>query len=291
MNDQIGIGSIRVADRLRTLDPDYVAFLAASISEIGLQTPIIVAEAEDSGAKVYRLVGGFHRLEACKHLGWTAIQARVMRGNDLDRRLVEIDENLCRNDLSIIDKARHVAERRRIIEQLYPRNHGGDRRRKQVDIMSTWSVTQDVAEKMGLSPRHMRRLFSLDFALAPDVRERLAPTLWRNRFSELKRLSGHQPDMQRRIVAELLHPDDPAKSVAAAERRIHKLPSVDASRPETLVRRLFGIWGRLGRAEKIDVLARLIETGELDDLADEARIRAGRAAQPLLKLVATTRDQ
>ena len=52
--------------RRATLKPELVQEIAASMLEVGQQTPIMVRR-EDSGRFV--LVEGLHRLEACKQLG------------------------------------------------------------------------------------------------------------------------------------------------------------------------------------------------------------------------------
>jgi ParB-like chromosome segregation protein Spo0J len=68
--------SFRIADiyvpmkRRATLKPDLVQEIAASMLEVGQQTPIMVRQ-EDGGRFV--LVEGLHRLEACKSLGDTSI--------------------------------------------------------------------------------------------------------------------------------------------------------------------------------------------------------------------------
>jgi sulfiredoxin len=55
--------------RRATLDPKVVEEIAASILEIGQQSPILVRR---DGAR-YVLVEGLHRLEACKALGEATI--------------------------------------------------------------------------------------------------------------------------------------------------------------------------------------------------------------------------
>jgi sulfiredoxin len=68
--------SFRIADiyvpmkRRATLKPNLVQEIAASMLEVGQQTPIMVRQ-EDGGRFV--LVEGLHRLEACKSLGDTSI--------------------------------------------------------------------------------------------------------------------------------------------------------------------------------------------------------------------------
>jgi ParB-like chromosome segregation protein Spo0J len=66
----VKIDDIYIPQALRKpTDADKVETLAESIAEIGQQTPISVREDKDR----YVLVGGLHRLEACKALGETTI--------------------------------------------------------------------------------------------------------------------------------------------------------------------------------------------------------------------------
>jgi ParB-like chromosome segregation protein Spo0J len=60
------IASIYVPGKRRaTLDPAKAQEIAASIMQVGLQTPILVRQ---DGTR-FVLVEGLHRLEACKQLG------------------------------------------------------------------------------------------------------------------------------------------------------------------------------------------------------------------------------
>ena len=61
--------------RRKTLDPEHVSDIAASILENGQKTPIQV---RPDGAR-YVLVEGLHRLEACKSLGETTIVGIVVQ--------------------------------------------------------------------------------------------------------------------------------------------------------------------------------------------------------------------
>lgn len=59
----------------RQNDPQKVAALMASITEIGLQEPIVVLEVEGQ----YYGFSGCHRYEACTRLGHETIRCRIRR--------------------------------------------------------------------------------------------------------------------------------------------------------------------------------------------------------------------
>ena len=87
--------------------------LIESIKEIGLINPITIGADNN-------LIAGAHRIEAFKALGKEEIPAIVINETGLKARLIEIDENLIRNELSPIEYADQLAERQEIYEGLYP---------------------------------------------------------------------------------------------------------------------------------------------------------------------------
>jgi ParB-like chromosome segregation protein Spo0J len=111
--------------RMRGADPEAVDRLADSISHIGRQTPITVRltahmDAPPAGhdRDTLFLVAGLHRLLACIRLGMTRIPAVVLVGDDNEARLWEISENLHRAELTVLERATHIAEWLRITEEV-----------------------------------------------------------------------------------------------------------------------------------------------------------------------------
>lgn len=69
-----------------------------------------------------------------------------------------IDENLCRAELSPIDRAKQTARRKAIYLELHPETgHGGDRKSDQVDNLSTRSFATETASLIGKDERSVRR--------------------------------------------------------------------------------------------------------------------------------------
>ncbi|OLP44138.1 MT-A70 family methyltransferase [Rhizobium oryziradicis] len=112
------IDSIRADNRLRNLDEKTVLALMDNIQKYGLETPITVYG--DVGAASVDLGAGGHRLEACKRLGLDAILCFHKRGDELDRQLCEIDENLIRADLTPADRALFLHRRKEIYLVKFP---------------------------------------------------------------------------------------------------------------------------------------------------------------------------
>ena len=124
----IEITAIRTENRLRAvLDDGKIEAIAESLAAIGIKSPILVRPSEPGDD--YTLVAGAHRLEAARRLGWETIDASICLGSLDEMRLIEIDENLARAELTPLDRARFVVERKRVYQRLNPeRTRGGDRR-------------------------------------------------------------------------------------------------------------------------------------------------------------------
>lgn len=102
---------IIVPPRLRSgLNEASVASLAQSIQCIGLRVPLTVRWDKDKGDDVIVLVAGRHRLEACKRIGLDLVDCVVFEGTETDARLWEIAENLHRAELTVQERAEHIAE-------------------------------------------------------------------------------------------------------------------------------------------------------------------------------------
>ena len=95
MLKQIPVTSVKVGERMRQLDETKVLELMTSYESIGVINPISVDE-DMTDRRAHRLEASF------KNLGWETIEAKVFNEEDLQRELIEIDENLIRNELCYI---------------------------------------------------------------------------------------------------------------------------------------------------------------------------------------------
>lgn len=163
MPDALRVDQIEVGHRLRTLDMDKVAALKASIEEMGLRTPISVTGLpSEAPLQMYRLSAGAHRLEAMRQLGREYIAAIVRDEDDLDAELWEIDENLCRAELTPADRALFVFRRKEIYLLKHPETaNGGDRKsdRQVGELKASDSkrFTAATSEATGQSERAVQR--------------------------------------------------------------------------------------------------------------------------------------
>ncbi|MBT9373202.1 MT-A70 family methyltransferase [Rhizobium sp. CSW-27] len=136
--ESVEIAAVQIGKRLRYFDQAKVDAIKASIREIGLKTPITlrVIPAGADGTDQLALVAGMHRLEAMRQLGEEWIAAFVIEGDALDAELWEIDENLCRAELTAGDRALFTARRKEIYLLRHPETgQGGDRRSKRHPVV------------------------------------------------------------------------------------------------------------------------------------------------------------
>ena len=132
----IPIEKISIPSGRRQLRDEMVRSLAASIVKLGLLEPIGVTPE-------YRLVFGFHRVEACKLCGLTEIPVVVIAADDLHTELAEIDENVERNALTALEWSEQLKRRKEIYESINPETKRGGDRREQTDKMSVCQTQGD----------------------------------------------------------------------------------------------------------------------------------------------------
>ena len=117
------------ADYARPISEVAVESLMQSIERLGLLQPIIVVAAKiNRGALCdgWRIVAGHHRVEAHRRLGRNSIEATVMaNASPLETELIEIDENLCRAELTPAQRAAAIKRRKQIWEALHPSSNSG----------------------------------------------------------------------------------------------------------------------------------------------------------------------
>jgi len=151
------IDNIRLRADARQVSADAVAALSESIASVGLINPIRVRDAGDG----WEVVAGAHRLEACRRLGLVDIACIVVDDDDLHAELAMIDENLCRAELSPVDRARQTARRKAIYLELHPETAehvaGGVAKNSAAENFSAApSFAEDTATKTGTSDRIVR---------------------------------------------------------------------------------------------------------------------------------------
>lgn len=257
---RIKIDRIDASERLREISEAHAQVIAASMLEhekTGGRRQLQPVELVQRGDG-YRLVFGAHRLRAHQLNGWDEIDAEIVTLTDAGLRLREIDENLIRHELTALDRARFLSERKRLFEALNPAaKRGGDRRSDQTANMAVWSFSADIAEKTGLSERTVFRAVALIENLAPAAIGRLRDTPLASNGAALEALSKQPHERQLAALDHLFASENPAPSVNAAFDRIDGKVVKPAA--ELKVSKLIDQWGRLGAKERAEFLTFLAD--------------------------------
>jgi DNA modification methylase len=204
--------------------------LADSIKEIGLLNPISVTSE-------LCLIAGRNRIEACKSLGWDSIPALVVKLDRLHAELAEIDENLIRNELSVLERAESLARRKEIYELIYPdtrsvNERGGPGRGHkktgakfapvlipETIVPPTPSFVSDTAKKTGQSERSVQLDVQIAKSISEPVREKIRETPLADRKDDLLKLARLTPEQQEAVVDKVITSPVPL-TVPQAQRAV-----------------------------------------------------------------------
>ena len=120
---------LKIGKRVRPLNMKKVDDLAASIKREGMLQPILVSS---DGGGVYSLLAGDHRLAAIRKV-WSEVQdpseyplpVRLVYCAVQHREMIEISENLNRNDLSKSERSVLGARYGKLVEKERSSTNGG----------------------------------------------------------------------------------------------------------------------------------------------------------------------
>ena len=179
----IKIDNIVINNRKRKLNKDKVRELAESFKLIGQLEPITITSNNI-------LLAGWHRIEAAKMLGWDKIKVELFEGNELECELVEIDENLMRNDLTVLEQGEYLARR----QELIGFGRGGDRRSNYNNY--SLKTTSEIAKEIGLSEQSVYKRMQAARNIVPEVKDAIRNTEIANSTMQLLELARLAPEKQ-----------------------------------------------------------------------------------------------
>lgn len=214
------LASVYVGDRARPIDEDHALAIAASMAERGLINPITVraTPAKNKGDTPYTLVAGGHRLRGGELNQWLTIDAIVVDADSDEAQLIELSENIFRNDLSQIDRAVFVMRLREIVEDRSGKITRGLYSKKGHDAPFDFTPGREVAkivqERLGFGPDKYKRAVRIGQNLRPELRNRLRGTEYADNLSALLGMAKRPPEEQVKIAAALEHEPDLKKVLA-----------------------------------------------------------------------------
>lgn len=199
---RVNINDIKIKDGRREAAPENVQKLAESIREVGMIHPITIGRDNT-------LVAGLHRLSAAKSLGWTEVDCTVTDLEGLQAELAEIDENLIRTPLSVIETDNLLYRRKQIYEELHPETRHGcakpsENGKKTIcPVSPAKSFIEDTAEKLGVSPRTVSRSVQRARDMTQDAKDIIQNSGQKVTRQNLDKLSHLEPEQQKEAAEQL----------------------------------------------------------------------------------------
>ena len=211
--ETIALEDIAVPERLRAVDEDHALAIQTSIVQHGLINPITVRRTPNARGGKFTLVAGAHRMRAVALNDETQIDAIIVEADRLTAVLMEVEENLFRNDLSALDRAISVHAYREVWEQKHgkitagnpefsnsgklPQLAGGGDQRGNLPLCPTDVIAEEAArgfanycaERMGLSEDQIKRANRIAQKLPADLKLRLQGTPIADNQSALLKLA------------------------------------------------------------------------------------------------------
>ncbi len=236
----IPLKAIHIGERARPVDQDVAQAIAASIAERGLINPVTVraTPATNGGKTPYTLVAGGHRIKAAEINGWEKIDTIVVTADAAEAQLIELSENLFRNELSALDRGLFVVKFREIYEE----KHGKIERGRYGDEKSNdWTfmfapgreLSERVQERLGIGRSTYFNVTKIGMKLHPALREAVRGTDVENDQKTLLKLASMPDAEQAGIAAALKHEPD-LKKVLDMDKPAVPQPDPDKATWETL---------------------------------------------------------
>lgn len=254
------IDKIVVNNRKRKLNEDKVKDLSESFKLLGQLEPITLTSQNGQ----YILLAGWHRLEAAKLLGWDKIDAQLFEGNELECELAEIDENLMRNDLTVLEQGEHLARRQELIGFSRGDNRFTIDRGVTVTPLKT---TFEIAKEAGVSESSAQRRMRAARNIAPEVKDAIRDTEIANSTIQLLELARLSPEKQIEVAHSItngaLNIKEAKKEAIARKRELERQRNLEAQNSKN---NIIDISLRANRLKlyKGDMLEILQELGRFD---------------------------
>ena len=202
----IKISNIKIGDRNRKFNRESCKELADSIQKIGLLQPIVI----DNN---YNLIAGLHRLEATRILSWEEIPCQIVYFDELNSEIAEIDENLIRADLLVLERADLLARRQEIYELLHPETKAGVSQALSMHrhlghnvtefISATPAFAKNIAGKAKVSERKIRQEIQISKNILPEIKNIIGDTNLADSKVDLINLCRLEGNIQKEVVNKI----------------------------------------------------------------------------------------
>jgi ParB family chromosome partitioning protein len=265
----IPLKDIHVPKRLRDVDDDHALAIQTSIVQHGLLNPVTV-RSTPNGKAPYTLVAGAHRFRAIELLEDAEIDTIVVKADQLGAVLLEIEENLFRNDLSVMDRAVFVQTYRDTWEKKHGKiTRGGDQTVKltvcPVDVLAENAergFAEACANRLGVSKASVERLQRIATNLPAAVRKSIVGTPIADNQSQLLKLAKLPPEQRKKASVAIRESGGDFKAAMALLEPPAKKPDPQMQ----VLSRLIDSWERAKPATR----QRFMDHAKLAAVAKEA---------------------
>ncbi len=278
----IPVSSIFVGERARPVDEEVAAAIAASMADRGLINPLTVRStpAANGGATPWTLIAGGHRLFGAKLNKWEEIDVIVVSADADEAQLIEISENLYRNDLTALDRGVFVAKFRELYEEKFgkiSRGRPSEKNRNDCGIIFTpgREISERIKDRFGFGQRTYEYASRIGLKLHPALRQALRGTDAEDDQKLLLKLASLPEAKQAGIAAGLkIEPD--VRKVMEIDKPA--APPVDVQ--AALLKKLTAAWDEADEQTRYEFLVHAgidpldISGTALGDMMDEARREA-----------------
>lgn len=284
----IPVSSIFVGERVRPIDKEMAAGIATNMADRGLINPITVrpTPAANGGSTPWTLIAGGHRLFAAQLNGWEEIDAIVVSVDAAEAQLMEISENLYRNDLTMLDRSIFIAKFRELYEKKFGKiGRGGNtfvtdtKDSKSNDWTSVFSPGRELSDRVqnrfGFGRSTYFNVTKIGLKLHPALCQALRGTDAENDQKLLLKLAG-KPEAEQAGIAAGLKIEPDVHKVLDALKPVKPAPDPQAG----LLKKLIAAWDEADEQTRYEFLVhtgidRLDISGTpLGDMMDEARREA-----------------
>lgn len=276
------VSSVFVGERARPVDEEVAAAIAASMADRGLINPITVraTPAANGGSTPWTLIAGGHRLFAAKLNNWDEIDAIVVSADAAEAQLIEISENLYRNELTALDRGVFVAKFRELYEEKFGKINRGrpsEKNRNDCGIIFTpgREISERIKDRFGFGQRTYEYASRIGLKLHPALRQGLRGTDAENDQKLLLKLAG-MPEAKQAGIAAGLKVEPDVRKVLDADKPA--APQIDLQ--GALLKKLTAAWDEADEQTRYEFLVHAgidpldISGTALGDMMDEARREA-----------------
>lgn len=203
----VALESIKYNGGLRIVSEDKVNDLVESIRILGLLNPLILS------CNGY-LLSGAHRFSACKRLGLTEVECIIkpFEHDTPEAKLLRIDENLQRKELTALEQGEQLIEREKLLEQCV--QSGG------WSTVSPHEAMEAFARELGISTKTVQRRKQTVGGLTEAQRDQIRGTRLANQPGNLLRIAKiKDPTRKQRVIDKMLG-DSPPKTVSIAIKEV-----------------------------------------------------------------------